>query len=80
MSISQNTTELQSILETINNLPEAGSGGGVTITGEPGEYVVIGSDGNPTTVTAPIQYGTTEVQDGDPSPYPNGTLYIVISE
>lgn len=25
-----------------------------------------------------IKYGTTEVKDGDPSPYAEGTLYVVI--
>lgn len=30
-------------------------------------------------VAPTIQYGTTEVADGAASPYPEGTLYVVIS-
>lgn len=45
MSLANNTTELQEILATINNLPEAGGGG------TPNATVTIIADGTPQTVT-----------------------------
>lgn len=53
--LNANNTDLSSILETINNLPEASSGGGKLITGG----ILYAPDGSSSLINAPIESGKT---------------------
>lgn len=94
MSIKNNTTNLQSLLEQVNNLPEAGSGGGdganietctFTINDENGYvgiFAYIGvENGTPTLINMeyPLSFEATIVKNTMVYIYISGIAYATLS-